>query len=366
MLPTSPLMASNANFIRLGTRLSWLVIAFLWLMAALVKWVGTDGPLIAPLVYAPKLFPGLGFVVIAILGWRWEKTQLAGAGLVSAMLWFVPVLEWRPPGPTLVASGKTLSVLTCNRGQNDGHTLGGWMLHRQPDVMVFQDAFAPDAYVMDAADYVFFPHQRRVGEHVLLSRHPILAAAPADREAMIRRGSNWHYLPAVRFVVDWEGVSVVVWSIHVRSPRDQFRNDRGRLRQRLGLPISPQDAAAIQSVDWGGSYWDEQRLSVEALLELIHADAQPTVIAGDWNIPDVGPLYWKLTKRLADAHREAGSGYGYTFPGDLNWWAAFGQPWLRIDYVLTDHHWRPLTCEVEPSPEGSQHHALFAELEFRP
>ena len=340
-------------------------MGLLWMLAAGVKWIGQDLAIIAPLIYAPKLLPGLCFLAPALLGWHGKNRPLMAAGLLSSFLWFIPVLEWRLPGRPPVASGKTLRVLTCNRGQNDGHTLGGWMLHRRPDLMVIQDAFAPHAYVAEAIENSIFPHHRRVGEHVLLSQHPILSAVPADRENMIRRGSNWHYMPAVRFVIDWEGREIVVWSIHIRSPRDQFRSYRGLLKQHIGLPVGSSDLEAIKSEEWGGSYWPEQRLSVEALLELIHADTQPTLVLGDWNVPDTGPRYWDITRQLTDAHREVGTGYGYTFPGDLQWWAAFNRPWLRIDYIFSDRHWTPIRCEVEPDSGGSQHFALFGELELR-
>jgi endonuclease/exonuclease/phosphatase family metal-dependent hydrolase len=205
---------------------------------------------------------------------------------------------------------------------------------------------------------------RRIAEHVLISRHPILSAAQASREPITRRGSEWWYQPGVRFVVDFEGREVVIWSVHLRSPRDHFRQLRGAFLWTLGWnrPGEPFPGLARGDLE---TYWIEHRKTVEALKELMEAETLPTLVLGDWNVPDVGPLYQRVSAGFSDAHREAGAGYGYTFPGDLEWWAAFGQPWLRIDYVLSDRHWRPRRCEVEPASGGAQHLALFAELELQ-
>jgi endonuclease/exonuclease/phosphatase family metal-dependent hydrolase len=116
-------------------------------------------------------------------------------------------------------------------------------------------------------------------------------------------------------------------------------------------------------------YWKEQRVVLDGLMKRIEAETLPTLVLGDWNLPDFGPRYRRLTRNLQDAHLVGGKGFGHTFPGDLPHWAAFGQPWMRIDYVLTDKkHWRVEECRVQTASEAalSQHRALLVRLRRQP
>lgn len=339
-------------------------------MAALVKWVGPSLMMVAPWAYAPRVLPGLLLVGPAAAGIWLGDARLKWMGLVSLMVWFGPVLEYRlNAAPRRAPSGQTLRVITCNRGQHNGHSLAPWVKRKDADVVLLQDAFFAGAWKPGDPGFADLPHVRRMGEHVILSRHEILSAERVSRETIHRRGSEWWYEPAARFVIDFQGTAVVVWSVHVRSPREHFRQLRDTLAWWLGW--MPLDERGVSPPPPGGGieqirrFWPEHRMTVECLLELFRKETLPVVVAGDWNVPDAGPLHRQMTRSLTDVHRAAGTGCGHTFPGDLKWWPAFNEPWLRIDYILCDRQWEARRCEVERDCEGAQHLALFAELELR-
>ena len=87
----------------------------------------------------------------------------------------------------------------------------------------------------------------------------------------------------------------------------------------------------------------------------------PVIVLGDLNAGDLTRGYASMAAVLADAYREAGSGFGFTFPfgltlGDVS----VPGPLVRIDYVFHSAHvyarWARVGCG------GSDHCYVLAEL----
>lgn len=76
----------------------------------------------------------------------------------------------------------------------------------------------------------------------------------------------------------------------------------------------------------------------------------PCIVGGDLNGPSYAATVRKLTRGMADAHVEAGTGFGLTLPSSF--------PLARIDYVL-GRGVRFTRCIVLPA-SGSDHRALSA------
>ena len=71
---------------------------------------------------------------------------------------------------------------------------------------------------------------------------------------------------------------------------------------------------------------EEQTGKSEELRDELSAFQDPILIAGDFNAPESGPAFKILGKRFHSAFRQAGTGFGLTFP------SAF--PLARIDHAL--------------------------------
>ena len=170
------------------------------------------------------------------------------------------------------------------------------------------------------------------------------------------------FLPAVRFEVDFPEGPTAVWVVHVRSPRTDFKKYREWQRWKW-IWDRPADLHQRETLQ---GYWQEQAAAIEYLKSQIAADTLPVLVLGDWNVPDSGPRYAEVTRGLIDAHRAAGTGYGYTFPGDLQVGLAAGRPWMRIDYILAQADaWEVLHCQVQDDAANSQHRAVLARLRRR-
>jgi endonuclease/exonuclease/phosphatase family metal-dependent hydrolase len=88
----------------------------------------------------------------------------------------------------------------------------------------------------------------------------------------------------------------------------------------------------------------------------------PVLLLGDLNMTDQSPAYRFLAAELQDAHRQAGWGFGFTYPYRLRLGGLpVPGPVVRIDYILFSEHycatWTRVACGG-----GSDHCYLVAEL----
>jgi len=99
------------------------------------------------------------------------------------------------------------------------------------------------------------------------------------------------------------------------------------------------------------------------LLEEVDSVEGPVVVVGDFNMTEGSPGYSELTRRLVDAYREAGWGFGHTFPDREARSIPTPFPLLRIDYVF--HSADLVTQRAKVGDRGGpDHRFLAAELSF--
>jgi endonuclease/exonuclease/phosphatase (EEP) superfamily protein YafD len=99
--------------------------------------------------------------------------------------------------------------------------------------------------------------------------------------------------------------------------------------------------------------WRDRQMA--ELAERAAALEGPVLVMGDFNMTDQTRGYARLSAVLKDAYREAGWGFGFTFPQGLRWgrWPVPG-PLVRIDYVFHSPNWRADWARV--GCEGSSDH----------
>jgi endonuclease/exonuclease/phosphatase (EEP) superfamily protein YafD len=333
-----------------------LAAAVLWMLA--ISMIGQSWHWLALVMHLPPfIVPGV-LVAVALPGLFFGKRLmlvLLGAALILAG----PMLGYRTHGTKLsqlVTSANQLRVMTCNRGQHHGHSLAPFLQQTQPDVLLIQDANVPMGLKPNPPELAAFSHSSRIGELALLSKHPIvsnkLVIVPVTGTTQIH--GPWNRL--MRTVLRWQGREVVIFSLHLPSPRHPMQIYReGKIWEAGGK-------------DRAVRLWESHRAVMSAVLEHMEQDMAssglPTVVTGDWNQPALGAQYRRLKQVLTDSHSEQGQGYGFTCPGDLAAPWPLPSPWLRIDYVLSSGHWRVLGHEVEPRSQA-QHCAVVAALELR-
>jgi vancomycin resistance protein VanJ len=341
----------------------WRLITGLWCagllgLALLLHTVGQAHYLLAPFAYLPRVWPGVALLALAVPGWWWGRRRMALL-LATGVVYLVALLEWRLPAPRPPPdpARPELRVAFANRGDQDVPAWERWLARVKPDVVGLTDIGRMPTLQVRTASVGGLPFLMRLGEHALASRFPfrgsevVRSGMPPDAPGRAR------YLPAARFEVDAPGGAMAVYVVHLRSPRDALgKYGQWKFWQWTWRGVPP---GVLPSVTLD-HYWEEQEATLAALLGRMRQETIPTVVLGDWNLPDFGPRYRELTRTFQDAHRVAGRGYGYTFPGDLQHGAAGGKPWLRLDYLLADREWQVLEFATQDDPGTSQHRGLQA------
>ena len=314
-----------------------------------VEWVGERNLFTVFFLFLPPqiwFLPLAAFGAAALCLWDWRViVSVMASGGVLVLVY----LDWEIPGTKKGRGGEELVVMTFNRGQRSG-SLQPFKERHRPDVIAMQEAARRSKRYLKSEGYTDFAHGDDIGEFMLLSKYPIVDKGLLEFDVYDRR-----HRPAAWFVIEFAGEEIVVYNVHMHTPRDQLRAMRRGAFLRGLWPVSP---AAKSYQRW----WNRQIEIARLLREHIEAESRPVIVVGDFNTPDHGYIYRQFRGPLQDAHEKAGQGFGWTFPGKTrNPLSLFG-PWLRIDHQFADRSWRVLACHAE-SGRKSQHLAVVARYE---
>ena len=243
-------------------------------------------------------------------------------------------------------SGRTLTVMSYNvtMGEPGVDRILSIIESENPDVIGLQELSPQVAEALSDLNGRY-PYQSLYPQPVccagsgVISRFPIL-----HNEAfpLIEGGHLYQHL-----ILDVQGKSLHLLNIHPQPPQI-YGQWRGGL-----LPFIPTGYSTIAR---------DQEL--DRLIEQLDGFDGAIVLLGDFNMTDQSSHYSKLTRRLGDAHREAGWGLGHTFP-DVEKVGPIPIPFplVRIDYIF--HSW-DITAEKATvgADGGPNHRFLLAELSF--
>ena len=347
----------DAGLHRLARLLWWSVcgsaVAYLGCVIVLLllfRLVGERWWLLWPALYMPPQLTLLPLLLLVPLGLLLCPLALLANAVTIAVIARV-YMGFNLPLGTPPRSGPGLVVMTCNMGQRNSAQLTPFVESEDPDIIALQDS--PNrggAYARQYPDR----HVQACGEFVLISRLPIRSAAPVADSLWQGRAR------AARFELEWEGKALLVYAVHMPTPRRE-------LRRLMGVGLLKE---WVRSRGWFGT---DAKLAVgpnlasrlclvRALHHVIASDERPTIVAGDLNMPHWGYMYRLMTDGLRDAHAESGWRCGFTFPGVTRNPLTLYGPWLRLDYVLCSRSLRPSAVTVEPASRA-QHRAVAARLQ---
>jgi endonuclease/exonuclease/phosphatase (EEP) superfamily protein YafD len=269
-----------------------------------------------------------GAALAARGGRRWLAAILSlGAALVAVH--HASLFRYRPPIAT-PSSALPLRVVSYNTWSLNGDDarIAGVVLELRPDVLLLQE-ISPEVF-------------QRVLERL------------RARESQLHAS----YDP---------GLMQAVVSRHPVEPRPSLRHKGQAQHVVVRSPAGPIAVYNVHPLRSGG--WQQRYGQVAALLEEeILLESGPVLVGGDFNVTPQSQMYLLLSRHLRNAHEEAGSGLGFTFPSSAV--RALGllplTPLLRIDHVFVSGHFLALRAGTVGDSGGSDHRPVFAELALRP
>lgn len=279
---------------------------------------------------------------------RWA-CGLQAASAAFVLLFFLPTR----PSPSAETGGNSFWLVDNNLGQRRIETLLSLVGRAHPDIVVLQEV-SPEMGKTLRSGAALGPHFAQHGEFVVASRFPIV------RSGLVEQPKFMGSPVAAWFELDHSGQPLVIYNVHLPTPRSDFYLLRGN-----GFFKGWFRGGGIYSARVRQEYRQAlaRRVGVaEELARTLAEEKLPFLVAGDFNAPSPGYVRRLFSSRWTDVFAAVGHGYGLTFPGvTRNPMSLFG-PWLRLDYLFASGEIRPLECWVEPR-EPAQHRALVARLE---
>lgn len=231
-----------------------------------------------------------------------------------------------------------------NRSRNNQEKLSNFLERfDDEDILCLQEVgdFAYDILKKQFPKHHF--HWLKKGA-IIISRHPIIASGEVD----FGTKTNSCLWADINLKLD----TIRVYSIHLQS--NKISRDADNI---VSGPLNDEKA-------WRGirgmvskykTYHLKRAQQSRAVKEHMLESPHPVIMCGDFNDTPLSYTYHHLAGNMVDAFNERGTGIGTTFRGTI--------PFLRIDYILMDPYFKPLTFQVI-DVDFSDHYPIASLIKF--
>jgi len=299
-------------------------------------WMGTA---LTPFFFLPLLL----FLPLVVVRWRWMVGLTLPATLFLLLYGSLFLPRW--PRASASRSTEAIRVMTYNIlfANPDYAAVARVVSRESPDIVALEELSPPAADALVAAmggDYRFRALEPRDGPYGIgiLSRLPL-----AERQIVVERPWGVGGLAAT---VDTPCGPLQLLAMHT-------------------VPTVPRASLAFDAGEVGRTM-RERRGEIQEALSYLEARPAATVLFGDFNLTDQHRTYRLLADRYTDSFREAGWGFGFTFPVVRGEIPVLRQPYrwpvLRIDYVFHSTELYAQDARVVADNGGSDHRPLVVDL----
>lgn len=299
-------------------------------------------------VLAPHLFIPLPLLIVIGFIWPNRYIYFMLAGPLALFLWLYGALFW-PSWPQATADQPPLTVMTFNiwgasRSRETAQVIVDQGL---PDLVAIQELRPKMAEVLleelaDAYPYHQFNTRWASNGVGLLSRYP-LTVKPAE---------DFVYLNREFQIIEVQvgERSVTLFNLHAQS-----------------TDIFSLNSQFIPVADWVDFTYQTRSTYLSLFMKAVQKQQGPVIVMGDFNLTDQSDAYQHLTAELNDAHRQAGWGFGHTFPASSKRYRNITLPpkQVRIDMIFYSDHFVALESRVGTTYGESDHRPVIATLAWR-
>ena len=341
------------NWLRRAVVAAAIVYPFALAGAALaLRFIGERWWLTTVALYLPRIglaaplpFAIAGLFLCGRSRWLWTQA-------VSVLLLIFPLMGLVVPLPHF-PDGKSarIRVLSYNINSALGgvNNLAEEIDRYSPDVVFLQESSGTDE--LKRALRSKYPTVEASGQFLAATRFTIVSITYPERLPFDGRVRSPRFLV---YVMDTPLGRIDLFNVHPVSPREDFYALRGRGLRKEILTGHLFSGAATPAILANAGL---RGLQVQTISEAVARSANPAVIAGDTNLPDLSLIFGRYLSRFKDGFVEGGSGFGYTYPNDR-------RPWMRIDRIMTTDDLRCVGFQVGTSP-ASDHLCVVADLQRR-
>jgi endonuclease/exonuclease/phosphatase (EEP) superfamily protein YafD len=293
--------------------------------------------------FTPLYFLPLLVLIPLTLYWRARVVNvLLVALLVYAVILFGRYYLPKQVAPSAESTLVTLTTFNMSDRNEEPGVVPNWLREQDADIVLLQEA--PPEWVNRGIDDLrdLYPYQagyilaNDTNGAVILSKYPLRALHESESY--------------FRAAVVIGAQPIALYNVSLTTPVQGKPREPIYLRNRW--------ITAIWDMAWG--YDDSARnRELDVLLRDVENEPLPVIIAGDFNMSDFTPNYDLWLSRLRDSFREAGHGFGGT-------WPLFKQVptpgFVRLDYVWHNSALPATQAELGPYL-GSDHLPLSVTLQ---
>lgn len=216
------------------------------------------------------------------------------------------------------------------------------------------------------ADLVFL---QEVPQSFIHNELPRLLDIYPHQFAPIAEGGWWNSVTLSHYpIIDCE--DLLTWQIGVPALHKVVVDVNGRLvsayNAHMTVPFKLRGAGSFFGAIGRALRYDEseRRRLIAQMLDYVKTERNPCMVAGDFNMSCYSESHQHIANTMVDSFREAGRGFGWTWPfssADTHFKMQY--PLLRIDYIW---HSRDLSAvEAHRQPAfGSDHLPLYANIQI--
>lgn len=307
----------------------WLTALGFMLWIPLRQWPGDDFRPVQFLNYfMPWLLLGLipAFAAATLARRQWLASTLA---LPAAFIIFSYAPLFLPRTGLARAESTALTVMSYNvwRNNRDFPATAQAILGQLPDLLLLQEIDSADFEALQNElrhrypDRVFHLAYERRMKQAIISRYPLTPQTASRSQGR-----------AQKVIVHAPGQEVMVVNVHFSQPY----------------------------------YWQEHYGEMVRLVNDVKSVELPVIVGGDFNTTDQSEVYQMMNRLLANAHWEAGWGFGFSFPADQRSFRGVTPPTplIRIDHIFYSDHFIATAAGTLSDSGGSDHFPIMAELEL--